>query len=95
VASEGGDFWVPDDFLSTRFDIDQLVQRLLGVKRPILVSAGPASCVIVHRYWQRAKRDERQVIVDVGSEIDERTKGRKTRQYQMPGARTANLLCTW
>jgi hypothetical protein len=95
VASEGGDYWVPDDVVNERFEIDHLVERLLGVKRPILVSAGPASCVIIHRYWQRATLAQRQVIVDVGSAIDERTKGRKTRQYQMPGTRTADLVCTW
>jgi GT2 family glycosyltransferase len=95
VASEGGDHWVPADVWNTRFDIDHLVERLLGVKRPILVSAGPASCVIIHRYWQRATPDQRQVIVDIGSAIDERTKGRKTRQYQIPGTRTAELVCAW
>ena len=39
--------------------------------------------------------DQRQVIVDVGSAIDELTKGRKTRGYQVPGTRTAELVCTW
>jgi hypothetical protein len=57
------------------------------------LSAGPASCIIIHKYWQRAVK--KQVIVDVGSAIDERTKGRKTRQYQVPGTRTAELCCTW
>ena len=95
VASDGGDYWVPADVLNTPFDIDGLVERLLGVKRPILVSAGPASCVIIHRYWLRAPAHQRRVIVDVGSAIDELTKGRKTRQHQVPGTRTAELVCTW
>jgi len=95
VASQGGDYWVPDDAMNTTFDIDRLVERLLQVDRTILVSAGPASCVIIHRYWQRATPQKRQVIVDVGSAIDEWTKGRKTRQYQMPGTRTSELVCTW
>lgn len=93
VASEGGDYWVPEDVMNSNFDLDQLVHRLLAVDRPILVSAGPASCIIIHRYWQRAVK--KQVIVDVGSAIDERTKGRKTRQYQVPGTRTAELCCRW
>ena len=95
VASDGGDYWVPENILETAFSLDKLVERLLSVKRPMLVSAGPAACIIVHKYWQRAKPDERQVIVDVGSAIDEWTKGRKTRQYQVPGTRNAALVCTW
>jgi hypothetical protein len=93
VASEGGDYWVPEDVMNSNFDIDRLVERLLAVDRPILVSAGPASCIIIHKYWQRALK--KQVIVDVGSAIDERTKGRKTRQYQVTGTRTAELCCRW
>ncbi|HEV3003349.1 MAG TPA: glycosyltransferase, partial [Pirellulales bacterium] len=70
-------------------------KRLLPVRRPILVSAGPAACIVVHKYWQRATPERRQTIVDVGSAIDELTKGRKTRQYQVPGTRTAELVCSW
>jgi hypothetical protein len=81
--------------VNSDFDLDALVRRLLAVRRPILVSAGPAACVIVHEYWQRAVPEQRQVIVDVGSAIDELTKGRKTRQYQVPGTRNAQLVCTW
>jgi hypothetical protein len=93
VSSAGGDFAVPEDLFTTPFDVDALVEQLLAVDRPILVSAGPASAIIIHRYWTRAKR--KQVIVDVGSAIDERTKGRKTRSYQHPGTRTAELICRW
>jgi hypothetical protein len=95
VATDGGDFWVPGDVGNSAFDLDALVERLLAVARPILVSAGPAACIIVHKYWQRAIPEKRQTIVDVGSAIDELTKGRKTRQYQMPGTRNAELVCTW
>lgn len=95
VASEGGDFWVPPDVMNSRFDIDVLVERLMAVNRPILVSAGPASCVIIHHYWQRTPPARRQTIIDVGSAIDERTKGRVTRQYQVPGTRTSGLICRW
>ena len=95
VASSGGDYWVPENILESNFNLDKLVERLLSVKRPILVSAGPAACIIVHKYWQRAKPEQRQVIVDVGSAIDELTKGHKTRQYQVPGTRNAELVCTW
>ena len=33
--------------------------------------------------------------VDIGSAIDEWTKGHKTRPYQQPGTRTAELICRW
>ena len=95
VAPEGGDYWVPQDVIGSQFDIDQLVARLVRVERTILVSAGPASAVIIHRYWQSAPPERRQAIVDVGSAIDECTKGRRTRQYQVPGSRNAELVCTW
>jgi len=95
VAPEGADYWVPQDVVGSNFDIDQLVARLLAVKRTILVSAGPASAIIIHRYWQYAPPERRQAIVDVGSAIDEWTKGRRTRQYQVPGSRNADLVCTW
>ncbi len=93
VASRGGDFTVPEDVLSQSFDIDGLVAQLLSVDRPILVAAGPASEIIIHKYWQRATR--KQTIVDVGSSIDEWTKGVKTRPYQQSGTRTAELVCRW
>jgi hypothetical protein len=86
---------VPDDLVTGRTDIDAIVERLLGVERPILLAAGPASCVIAHKYWMRADPRRRQTIVDVGSAIDELTKGRTTRQYQLPGTRTAELICKW
>jgi 2-polyprenyl-3-methyl-5-hydroxy-6-metoxy-1,4-benzoquinol methylase len=95
VASEGGDFTVPEDIAGTGFEIDGLVERLLRVDRPILVAAGPAACVIVHRYWQRADAEKRQSIMDVGSAIDEFTKRRKTRRYHFPGSPTANRICRW
>lgn len=67
-------------------------ERAICMGQP-LVSAGPASAVIIHKYWQRARR--KQTIVDVGSAIDERLKGCKTRPYQQPGTRTSELICQW
>ena len=94
VSSTGGDFTVPENlFAATDFDLDELVTRLLAVDRPILVSAGPLSAVLIHQYWQRATH--KQIILDVGSALDERTKGRRTRAYQTPGTRTAELVCRW
>jgi 2-polyprenyl-3-methyl-5-hydroxy-6-metoxy-1,4-benzoquinol methylase len=93
VSSEGGDFAVPGDLINGAFDFDGLVERLLRVDRPILVAAGPASCVIIHKYWLKAVK--KQTIVDVGSALDEKLKGRKTRRYQVPGSPTAERICQW
>lgn len=93
VGCEASDFAVPSNVLSTPFDFDALVTELLAVDCPILVAAGPASGIIIHKYWQRASR--KQVIVDVGSAIDELLRGKKTRPYQERGTRTAELVCRW
>ena len=95
VASEGGEFTVPEDIAAAGFEIDGLVEKLLKVRRPILVAAGPAACVIVHKYWMKADPESRQTIIDVGSAIDEITKGRKTRRYHYPGSPTADRICRW
>jgi 2-polyprenyl-3-methyl-5-hydroxy-6-metoxy-1,4-benzoquinol methylase len=94
VSSCGGDFAVPEDLINGDFDLDGLVDDLLGVDRPILVAAGPAACVIVHKYWLRAG-EARRAIVDVGSALDEVTKGQRTRFYQVPGSATADRVCRW
>jgi len=93
VSSAGGDFTVPEHLINTDFDLDGLVDQLLEVDRPILVAAGPASCVLIHKYWLRP--GPKQTIVDVGSALDEVTRGRRTRGYHHPGSPTAERICRW
>ena len=93
VSSTGGDFTVPEHLINSDFDLDGLVDELLDVDRPILMAAGPASCVLIHKYWLRP--GPKQTIVDVGSALDEVTKGRKTRGYHHPGSPTAGRICRW
>jgi SAM-dependent methyltransferase len=95
VSSSGGDFTVPEHLINSDFDLDGLVDRLLAVDRTILVAAGPASCVLIHKYWLRADPGRRQTIVDIGSVLDEVIKGCKTRCYHYPGSPTANRICRW
>jgi 2-polyprenyl-3-methyl-5-hydroxy-6-metoxy-1,4-benzoquinol methylase len=95
VAGHGGDFKIPEHVINTDFDLDRLVERLLSVDRPILVAAGPASCVLIHKYWLRADPRRRQTIVDIGSALDEVVKGRRTRRYHFPGSPTAERICQW
>lgn len=49
----------------------------------ILVSAGPWASVLIHRYWQITESDaeRRQTIIDCGSTLDEKLRGRRTRHY--------------
>lgn len=49
----------------------------------ILVSAGPWSSALIHRYWKITEGDteRRQTIIDCGSTLDEKLRGRRTRQY--------------
>jgi 2-polyprenyl-3-methyl-5-hydroxy-6-metoxy-1,4-benzoquinol methylase len=93
VSSAGGDFTVPEHLINSDFDLDALVDELVDVDRPILVAAGPASCVLIHKYWLQP--GPKQVIVDVGSALDEVTKGRKTRGYHHPGSPTSGRICVW
>jgi hypothetical protein len=50
----------------------------------ILVSAGPWASILIHRYWQMTESDRRNTIIDVGSAMDEKMRGRRSRQYHNP-----------
>lgn len=80
VAGKGGDIGVPLDAINHRSWLEPTLEELFKVKgRPILVAAGPAACVLVHQYWLRAP--DPQVIVDIGSVLDEELHGRGTRMH--------------
>jgi len=93
VSCRGGDFTIPEDLINSDFGLDELVDRLLTVDRPIVVAAGPAACVLIHKYWLRP--GQKQTIVDIGSALDEFIKGRRTRRYHDPTSPTANRICQW
>lgn len=75
------DYKVPAQGAVVPFDIDGLVEKLLGERRPILVAAGPCACVIVHDYWKKCPSDHRQTILDVGAALDLRLHGKETRNF--------------
>lgn len=80
VSGKGGDLQVPLDAINHEDWLEPLLEKLLAVRgKPILVAAGPAACVLVHQYWLRA--EEPQVIVDIGSVLDEQLHGRGTRMH--------------
>lgn len=74
---------------------DLAFKLIAWAKRPILLAAGPAACVIAHIYWQRCPPEDRQVILDVGSALDPFLKGRKTRQYHHPNKPQASWRPKW
>lgn len=80
----------PDDVAWNK-TIDELVPFMVECSRPMLVSAGPWACVLIHEYWKRCPKNMRRVVLDVGSAMDEKHRGRKTRRYQKPG----NGLQSW
>jgi hypothetical protein len=74
--------------------IDGLVQCLIEDVGacPLFVAAGPASSIIIHRYWMRAKR--RRTILDIGSALD-LTCGRATRGYHNYDHPNRTKMCRW
>lgn len=102
ITSGDGDFKVPGDGVTRKWDIDQLVDKLLEVKKPIFAAAGPASCVIGHRYWERAlerqtvdRRFRPQPFVDVGATLDVVVHGQRTRLYHDAGSPMRGHVCGW
>lgn len=92
------DLRVPRDAVNKRWDVDAVVAQMLESKRPILLAAGPAACVLAHRYWLRAPPGERQSVIDVGAILDVELHGQPTRDYQKRDAGSQRILrhaCTW
>lgn len=89
---------VPEDAVNNPFDIDDVIQQMLEIRdRPIFVAAGPAACVLVHRYWNWTKRDpsKRVACVDIGGLLDEHSHGKRTRYYQDPKSGLHRHYCRW
>lgn len=90
---------VPVDGITTKWietGVPRLVGHLCELDRPILLAAGPLSCIIAHEYWQIMHDNPwRQSIIDVGSIFDRAAKGRRTRRYQNPNSRAAKSICVW
>lgn len=80
------DFEVPGDWMQEIAKgaewlslVETVVDVLQVIRRPILVAAGPLAKVIIHRYWVTTPPENRQVIIDAGSAIDELVKDRRYR----------------
>lgn len=84
ASSPNAHFFVPPNGVNPYWgdrDLNYLVGELQHMTRPILVSAGPLTKIIIHRYWSQQPVNLRQVILDVGSAIDACMKGRTVRKY--------------
>jgi hypothetical protein len=72
--------------------IDDLVPFMAECNRPMLVSAGPWACVLIHEYWKRCPKQLRRVVLDVGSALNT---GRRTRTYQKPSSGLNSWVPRW
>lgn len=83
--------------------VDYIVQQLkshthrvnmYGPERTkIFVAAGPAACIIAHRYWMSCC--DPLPIIDIGSAFDTVIHGHPTRGYHHEDSPTANKVCVW
>lgn len=94
VVGQHGGIEVPKDGVSSPWDLDSVVEELLGIDRPIFVAAGPCAKVIIHRYWTRQDPSRRQTIIDVGSAVDA-FYGQNTRHYHDKNSFLRDHRCTW
>lgn len=84
----------------TEATIERTVREMMAEKRPILVAAGPMACILIHNYWRATqgafcRAVERQVVIDIGSAIDERFGRWKTRTYQWMRLRISRWSPLW
>lgn len=90
VAGEGtmADVEVPLDAICQSAWLEDAVQAMMGATAPILVAAGPAACILVHRYWTSGRASV--PVVDVGSALDEILWGKPTRWHTVGGGASAS-----
>lgn len=93
VSCRGGDVSVPQHAIHDNLDLDEILCQLFALDRPILVAAGPLSCILIHQYWLRAPR--KQVIIDIGSSLDPILHGRPTRAYHREEHVNRRKVCIW
>lgn len=86
-SSEEAQIRIPQNAVEDAWDLDGVVQQLIGVDKPIFVAAGPAACVIVHRLWERYKQVP---VIDIGALFDN-----ATRDYHSPTSTLHRHVCSW
>lgn len=72
------DIQIPKDCISPEYDYKPLLAKLLKVKKPILLAAGPLANILVAEYLNAGGK---QTIIDMGTVLDMEMFGKPTRKY--------------
>lgn len=87
---------IPKDAILRAWDHKPLVNYLIDQvdDRPILVSGGAAAKLIITDYWRRCTGIGRtpRTIIDIGSAIDPKVRGRRTRMYHNPDHEVSSIV---
>lgn len=96
-CNERCDIRVPANASKVRFDVERVVDEILDARKPAILAAGPAACLIAHRYWERTVDlpEERKHVIDVGAAIDPMVHGKPTRNYHEPNTRMRRFVPKW
>ncbi|MDE2101139.1 MAG: hypothetical protein KGL39_28080 [Patescibacteria group bacterium] len=92
--------WVPRNLVNEpRWSdkVNRIVDKMLheAAHGPILVSAGPAAKIIVHRFWEQFQYDcDRPCVIDIGSALDPYIHGAPRRGYQTQKPEERKV-CVW
>ena len=88
---------VPANASMNKFDVDDVVDQMIDADKPVFLAAGPAACILVHRYWQRTidEPEHRHHVVDVGAAIDPIVHGKDTREFHKKTSRLRNFEPKW
>ncbi len=94
-SSKLGHYTIPANAVNDDWDMEKLIEDLRKETRPILVAAGPAANVIIHKYWKDQPVDQRVTILDIGSVFDFWLHGRATRGYHSGDNPNRKKVCSW
>lgn len=78
-SGKGVNFKIPHNCIKPEYKYGALLKKLLKVKKPILLAAGPLANILVMEYL---KAGGKQSIVDIGTVLDVEMFGHATRRYQ-------------
>jgi len=77
-SGEGVNYRIPANCIEPEYNWKKLLDKLLTVKKPILLAAGPLANVLVMEYLERGGK---QSIIDIGTVLDYEMFGKSTRRY--------------
>jgi len=95
IGSGKADIEVPKNGVSSEWDLQAVVDKMLHIDRPFLLAAGPCANVIIYRYWRLQEAHKRQTVIDVGAALDTQLHGASTRPYHDEGSTLKRHTCDW